>query len=398
MTITVLKPGMLSSFQDLGRLGYQHQGIPAAGAMDARSHRLASLLAGNDPARTASLEITLTGPTLRFDCAACFVLSGADLGARLNGAAVPGNRPLLARAGDTLAFAGAAAAASGPPGLRAYLAVHGGYALDTVMQSESTYLRSGFGGYQGRALAKGDVVGLRRRIAAPHSAPDRHRQDEAGRQVPQAAGAGKTHAADLTAALDSPVLDALEEALWKVRVYLPAPIGLTPRGTVRALPGRQWAAFTDQARAEFDGAAYTVTPQSERMGYRLQGPALALAAPRQMLSEATCFGTVQVPADGAPIVLMADRQTTGGYPKIAQVATVDLPVLAQTPPGAGICFRMIGLEEAQRLDGEREIAFERLREALQPLRDVYAQYTAPAAWPNPAYCGPESALGYTASA
>ncbi|ANN68865.1 biotin-dependent carboxyltransferase family protein [Bordetella bronchialis] len=340
MTLSVLKPGLLSSFQDLGRLGYQHQGIPVAGAMDARAHRLASLLAGNDPARTASLEITLQGPTLRFERAACFALSGAALGAALDGSPVPLNRPLLARAGQVLAFGAAPGApGSAAPGLRAYLAVHGGYTLPRVMDSESTYLRSGFGGYQGRALAKGDSVGLRAHL--------------------------KTNA-----------LQALEDALWDIRLYLPATLATQARATVRAMPGRQWEAFTREARDAFAGAPYTVTPQSERMGYRLNGPALAMEAPRQMLSEATCFGTVQVPADGAPIVLMADRQTTGGYPKIAQVASVDLPLLAQAAPGSTIRFEMISLEEAQRLDGERETAFARLAAALAPLRDLYARHTS----------------------
>jgi biotin-dependent carboxylase-like uncharacterized protein len=341
MSLSVLKPGLLSSFQDLGRLGYQHQGIPVAGAMDARAHRLASLLAGNDPARSASLEITLQGPTLRFDAAACFALSGAPLGAALNGKPIPVNRPLLARPGDVLSF-GPAAASTGPggvPGLRAYLAVHGGFALRRVMDSESTYLRSGFGGYQGRALAKGDTVALHAR-------------------------------------LDPDALDALEDALWETRLYLPGTLALQARATVRATPGRQWDAFTAEARDAFVTAAFIVTPQSERMGYRLRGPSLSMETPRQMLSEATCFGTVQVPADGAPIVLMADRQTTGGYPKIAQVASVDLPVLAQTAPGSTIRFEMISLEHAQRLDGERETAFARLAAALVPLRDLYARHTA----------------------
>jgi biotin-dependent carboxylase-like uncharacterized protein len=347
MSITVLKPGLLSTFQDLGRVGYQHQGIPVAGAMDARAHRLASLLVGNDPARTATLEITLQGPTLRFDTAACIAVGGALLGARLNGNAIPANRPLLARRGDVLAFgpppppADAAAQAPGTPaqtalpGLRAYLAVHGGYALHRVMDSESTYLRSGFGGHEGRALAKGDVIGLRARLA-PHT------------------------------------LDALEEALWQTRLYLPAPLIAQARSTVRALPGRQWDEFTQAARELFTTGSFVVTPQSERMGYRLSGPQLAMQAPRQMLSEATCFGTVQVPADGLPIVLMADRQTTGGYPKIAQVATVDLPVLAQAAPGSTLRFEMITIEAAQRLDGERETAFARVAAALAPLRQRYA--------------------------
>ncbi|ARP92039.1 carboxylase [Bordetella genomosp. 9] len=341
MSLCVLKPGLLSSFQDLGRFGYQHQGIPVAGAMDARAHRLASLLAGNDPARTASLEITLQGPVLRFEQAACFALSGASLGAALNGKAIPINRPLLARAGDILAFgaAGGDASLDGAQGLRAYLAVHGGFSLRRVMDSESTYLRSGFGGYEGRALAKGDVVGLRR-------------------------------------AVNATALDELENALWQTRLYLPGTLTAQPRATVRAVPGRQWDDFTQAARDAFAGEPYVVTPQSERMGYRLQGPALAMTQPRQMLSEATCFGTVQVPADGAPIVLMADRQTTGGYPKIAQVASVDLPRLAQTAPGSTIRFEMISLDQAQRLDGERETAFARLADALQGLRALYARHTS----------------------
>jgi biotin-dependent carboxylase-like uncharacterized protein len=347
MSITVLKPGLLSSFQDLGRVGYQHQGIPVAGAMDARAHRLASLLAGNDPARTASLEITLQGPTLRFDQEACFALGGVTLGAALNGKPVPVNRPLLARAGDILSFGPPAAfeprsGQASLPGLRAYLAVHGGFVLPRVMDSESTYLRSGFGGHEGRALAKGDVVGLRARLRT--DAPD--------------------------------ALAALEEALWDIRLYLPGTLTLQARAAVRAMPGRQWDDFTPQARAAFASAAFVVTPQSDRMGYRLNGAALSMTAPRQMLSEATGFGTVQVPADGAPIVLMADRQTTGGYPKIAQVASVDLPVLAQTAPGSTIRFEMISRNDAQRLDGERETAFARLSDALAPLRQLYARHTS----------------------
>ena len=158
MSITVIKPGMLSSFQNRGRDGYQHQGIPAAGAMDERAHRLANALAGNtgDP---ATLEMTLTGPTLRFDAPACFALAGADLGATLNGQDIPLHRPLVARAGDTLAFGARPA-----NGVRGYLAVHGGFALPSVMGSETTYLRSGFGGFEGRALAKGDQVGLRQAL------------------------------------------------------------------------------------------------------------------------------------------------------------------------------------------------------------------------------------------
>ncbi|MCY1514568.1 KipI antagonist [compost metagenome] len=330
MSIAVIKPGMLSSFQDRGREGYQHQGIPAAGAMDERAHRLANALAGNegDP---ATLEMTLTGPTLRFDAPACFALAGADLGATLNGRDLPVHRPLVARAGDTLAFGARPAT-----GVRGYLAVHGGFALPPVMGSESTYLRSGFGGFQGRALAKGDQLPLRAPLAG-------------GRD-----------------------LDALQDALWQVRVYLPAALGAKRRDAIRFLPGMHWQEFSDASRQAFAGSEFRISPQSDRMGYRLLGPALSMSQPRQMLSEAACFGTVQVPSGGEAIILMADRQTTGGYPKIAQIATVDLPILAQCAPGHTLRFQPVALEEAQRLDSERERAFAQLQDALAPLRALLA--------------------------
>ncbi len=333
MTVTVIKPGMLSSFQDGGRYGFQHQGIPAAGAMDERAHRLANALAGNtgDP---ATLEMTLTGPTLRFDAPACFALAGADMKATLNGQDVPVHRPLVARAGDTLAFAGPAAG-----GVRAYLAVHGGFDLPSVMGSESTYLRSGFGGFEGRALRRGDQIPLRAALSEDRD------------------------------------LLALHRALWEVRIYLPGVLANKRRAVIRVLPGMHWDAFSSATRGAFTQAEFRISPQSDRMGYRLQGPALALERPRQMLSEAASFGTVQVPSGGEAIILMADRQTTGGYPKIAQIATVDLPALAQSAPGDTLRFALIDLDEAQRLDGEREHAFAQLTEALAPLRALLSPLT-----------------------
>jgi len=337
-TLTVLRPGMLSAFQDAGRTGWQHLGIPVAGAMDERAHRLASLLAGN-PASCATLEITLVGPVLRFDAPACIALAGADLGATLNGVPLCLNRPALARAGDILAFPSAPAPAHG---VRAYLAVHGGYAIDPVMGSESTYLRTGFGGLQGRALAKGDAVGLRRPLAGSDAR-----------------------------------LDTLAQALDDLRLYLHAPLVHAPREALRILPGVHWDDFDAESQRRLVEDTFHITPQSDRMGYRLTGPHLALRTPKQMLSEAASFGTVQVPSDGQPIVLMADRQTTGGYPKIAQVASVDLPLLAQYAPGQTVRFTRVDLEEAQRLDNARERAYRQLETALQPLRDLLAPYTQP---------------------
>ncbi|MFJ1299815.1 biotin-dependent carboxyltransferase family protein [Pseudomonadota bacterium AL_CKDN230030165-1A_HGKHYDSX7] len=332
MSITVQKPGLLSTFQDEGRAGYQHQGIPAAGAMDARAHHLANTLAGNETDE-ATLEITLMGPTLRFDAPACIALAGADLSATLDGEPLPLSRPMVVRAGATLAF--------GAPqtGARAYLAVHGGFALAPVMGSYSTYLRSGFGGFDGRALRRGDQIAFKRTLAA-----------------------------------DTSRIDALARELWDLRIYLPATLRALQRPTVRFLPGLHWDEFDSASRHAFSSGSYRISTQSDRMGYRLEGPALAMTTPRQILSEATSFGTVQVPAGGQPIVLMADRQTTGGYPKLAQIAAVDLPILAQYVPGQSVQFSPIELAEAQSLDAARAQAFHTLAESLAPLRAQLAHH------------------------
>jgi biotin-dependent carboxylase-like uncharacterized protein len=338
MSLTVLAPGLLSSFQDLGRHGHQHLGVPVGGAMDERAHRLANLLAGN-PESEATLEITLLGPRLRIDAPCCLAVCGADLQPTLDGRPLPNNRPIVARAGEVLKF--------GPrrQGARAYLAVHGGFALEPVLGSRSTNLRGRYGGYQGRALAAGDLIRLGRKLA------------DAG-------------------------LEELARELWNLRIYLPSSLGAPARPRLRALRGEHAGLFKAAAVRSFYSAPFRISPQSERMGYRLQGPQLELQRPRQLLSEATCFGTVQVPAEGQPIVLMADRQTTGGYPKIAHVASVDLPLLAQSLPGDTVGFEEIDIDAAQRLDARREAACARLQQALAPLRALLESAHADAGAPS----------------
>ncbi len=324
MSITVLKPGLLSSFQDLGRKGYQHLGVPVGGAMDSRAHRLANLLAGN-PQDEATLEVTLSGPTLRFDSPACIAIAGAALSPTVNGKPVPNNRPLIIRKDDVLAFGARTA------GLRAYVAWHGGIDLPMLLSSRSTYLRGGLGGYKGRALQANDVLSLHARLDSRH-------------------------------------LDTLARELWGIKIYLPALLGLAPRTALRAMRGAHTSLFKDKSVDDFFSSAYRISPQSERMGYRLEGNALELKSSAQLLSEATSFGSVQVPPDGKPIVLMADRQTTGGYAKIAHIASVDLPAIAQCMPGDTIRFMPVELRQAQELDLQREEAFEQLYQALAPLR------------------------------
>jgi antagonist of KipI len=331
MTVRVLKPGMLSSFQDEGRFGHQPLGVSVVGAMDQRAHRLANTLVGNI-SDVASLEMTLTGPTLQFTQACCIALCGADLSPQLNGKPIAMNRPLVVRAHDELHFG------ARQHGTRAYLAVHGGFDLPDVLGSQSTYLRSHFGGWEGRAIKRGDDIPLRRPLKEGHQG-------------------------DAT-------LQALAKALWDIRLYLPSIIADSTRARIRLIKGLQWEEFTPTSREALLSRPFRISPDSERMGYRLQGPDILMTQPRQMISEATTFGTIQVPAGGQPIVLMADRQTTGGYPKIAYVATIDLPLLAQMGPGDKVEFELITLEAAQTLDTARSRAFIDLAQALQPVRTL----------------------------
>lgn len=331
MTMHILKPGMLSSFQDEGRTGHQPLGVSVVGAMDQRAHRLANILVGNET-DCASLEITLTGPTLQFTQACCLALCGADLSPMLNDKPVAMNRPLIIRPQDVLQFG------AKKHGTRTYLAVHGGFAIPEVLGSQSTYLRSHFGGWHGRALKRGDEIALQRPLK------------DIGN--------------------DGNGLEALALALWSVKLYLPGVIAGSTRARIRLIKSQQWDEFTPASREALLNAPYRISPDSERMGYRLQGPEVLMTKPRQMISEATTFGTIQVPAGGQPIVLMADRQTTGGYPKIAYVATVDLPLLAQMGPGDLMQFELVSLEAAQALDAARTRAFNDLAQALAPVRTL----------------------------
>lgn len=320
MSIEVLKPGLLSSFQDLGRTGAQAIGMPVCGAMDTLAHSIANLLVGN-PVEQATLEITLLGPTLRFKRDCVIALAGADLSATLLDIPVPHLQAVRIPAGAVLQFGKCHA------GVRAYLALAGGYGLAAVMGSRSTYLRGQLGGWSGRALRKGDVLPL------PDTAP---------RSVPVANGAKNSTAGALLH-------------------------GLLARGagaTIRFVQGSEWAQFTEVSQTTFQTHEYRISALSDRMGYRLEGSLLQRSAPREMLSEAVAFGTVQVPPNGLPIVLMADRQTTGGYARIAQVASVDLPLLAQRMPGDAVRFERISLETAQQVLQRRAAALASLRRAL----------------------------------
>ncbi len=319
MSILVEAPGLLTTIQDLGRHGYQHFGVGPGGAMDEASHRFANLLAGSSPKRP-SLEITLAGPTLRFETDSLFALCGGDLSPQIEERPVPLWRPVMVRAGSRLSF--------GRPihGARCYLAVGGGFRIPKVMGSTSTNLAAGFGGFQGRRLRAGDRLetGPFPKDLCPSL------QEKFGRQGAAFLGAGWF-------------------APWIGELDFVRP------STLRVIRGPQWELLTEHSRAAFLGGTFQVAPNSDRMGLRLLGSRLALEKPLEMISSGVTAGTIQVPPDGSPILLMADRQTIGGYPRIGELATVDIPKAAQLRPGESLQFKPVTIEEAQGLYLRREV-------------------------------------------
>lgn len=287
MSVEVLAPGLLTSVQDLGRHGQRAAGVGSAGAVDPFSLRVANLLVGN-PASAAGLEITLSGPTLRLRKAARIALCGADIEASVDGHALPGWRPVDLPAGSSLQL--------GPcrRGCRSYLAIAGGIATPPVMGSRATDLRAGFGGLDGRALRAGD------RLPVGGYAPPRTRD--------------------------------IRIAPWWIN---PVPdLDFDPNLPLRVLPGSDATAPPDALYA----LPWQVTAASDRQGCRINGRPLALAEPGERVSAPVAPGTIQLPPKGQPIVLMAEAQTIGGYPRIGHVITADLPRLAQRRPGELVVF------------------------------------------------------------
>lgn len=305
--IVVERPGALDTVQDLGRFGYQAQGFSPAGPMDRRSAAIANIVVGN-PKEAALLECAVLGPALRFERACTVCLTGASMSATLDGDPFEAYRAQPVKAGATLHLGVARW------GVYAYLAVAGGIDVPPVWGSRATGIAYGMGGIAGRPLRSGDVLLVH--IEAPEVL--------AGWQVRR---------------LDS------HDAYFRRTPGVsnrPEVLRLVENGAARDLPS--W-------RAGLLGQAFRVAPQSNRMGVRLEvaaGQPLSVEA-ADLLSEGVALGTVQLPAGGAPIVAMADHQTTGGYVKAGVVASVDLPRLAQRRPGELVRFEAAGVEAAQRM-------------------------------------------------
>ena len=328
MSIRIESFGLLTTIQDLGRRGFQHLGVGPGGAMDEVSHRLANLLVGN-PAQAPSLEMTLTAPSLLFEGPALIALCGADLSPTIGDLPVPLWRPVVVGAGALLRF--------GRPiqGVRCYLAVEGGLQVPEVMGSASTHLAAGFGGFQGRPLRLGDC--LKVGPCPGDRYPSLRKRFQQGPRV---------------------FLGPDWFAPWSRDLDFSRP------ATLRVIPGPQWPSLSDGSRRDLLEAIFKVAPNSDRMGLRMQGPRLSLERPLEMVSSGVTMGTLQLPPDGSPILLMADRQTTGGYPRLGEVATVDLPTAAQLRPGETLRFAALTLEAAQELLLQREARFRDLEAIL----------------------------------
>jgi len=333
----VIQPGAFTTVQDLGRYGYQKYGVSISGAMDRFALRAANLLVGNGEGE-AAVEATLIGPKLKALAKLRVAFTGADLSPAVDGKPAPMWRGVDVREGGVISF--------GAPksGCRAYLAVAGGIDFPIVMGSRSIHTRSNLGG-NGRALAKGDLI--KRKESGSRSQESGIRNQEAGIRN-QESGIGVQ---------DSGLRQIPDD---EIPIY-------ERRLTVRVVLGPQDDYFTRKGIETFLQSEYEITPQADRMGYRLKGPKVAHQSGADILTDATPPGSIQVPGDGMPIILLADGQTTGGYSKIATVTSVDQDLLAQARPGDKVRFQKVTITEAHRLLREMEGRMQRIKKALIPV-------------------------------
>lgn len=334
MGIRILNGGFLTTVQDMGRYGSQETGMAVSGVMDTRAAALADILVGNDE-NEAVLEVTMMGPIMEFTEDELITVTGGDLGAKVDGKPLPRYEAVLIKAGQTVSFGGMYG------GSRAYMAFAGGLDVAVVMGSRSTNLKAKIGGIEGRKLGAGDEIGFR--------SPKTWLPSMAARKLPL------------------PELSSREH-------------------TLRVVMGPQDDCFTEEGISTFLGSAYTISNEYDRMGCRMEGPVIAHKNGGDIITDGISFGAVQVPSHGNPIVMMADHQTTGGYTKIANVISVDLPVLAQCMPGMKIHFEKVTVDEAQALYCKEKEEFDALAKKLntpvEPADDEQAVAIAAASEAN----------------
>ncbi len=296
MKMTILSAGSLTTVQDEGRFGFMQSGFSPSGAMDIRSLRIANLLVGNSQGQGA-LEMTMMGITAKFDCDAVIAITGADMQPKIGEEDCPMYEAVQVKKGSVLKMKAAKS------GMRAYLAVAGGFDLALVMGSMSTNMKCKVGGFEGRKLQNGDEIPLR---------------FETG-------------------------LSLIGHRKIKCQEKYPKEI------TVRVILGPQDFVFSEKGIETFLCTSYTVTDKSDRMGIRLDGAKIESKSAVDIISDGVATGSIQIPAAGTPIIMMADRQTTGGYAKIATVVSADLPKIAQAKPGTKVNFAAVTPEEGAKI-------------------------------------------------
>jgi len=318
VSISVISPGLLTTIQDLGRTGYQKYGVIVSGAMDTYAMRLSNIMIGNKE-NEGVLEITLIGPSLKLEKGTLFSITGANISPTINGKEIPSGRPIYLNNDCILKFGACGA------GCRAYLAVAGGFDIEKIMESKSTYLRAEIGGFNGRALQKNDILNIG--VKSLTSIKIIKKMEDINKD------------GDFIA------------TSWYMKNFI---MQNSDNTVIRVFPDRQFNSVSKESINKFFNSKFNIDNRSDRMGYRLCGEKIELKEKLEMISEEVSVGTIQIPPDGNPIILLADVQTAGGYPKIAHVASVDIQKIVQLKPNDKITFEEITLKEAEKLYFERE--------------------------------------------
>lgn len=320
MNLRIIKSGVLDTIQDQGRYGWQHLGINPAGAMDRFSAHLANSLVGNDAGQPV-IELHFPAAAFFFERPALIAVSGADFNAALNGEDIPPGQPVLVNKYSILQFQRL------NRGARAYLAIEGGLEIDQWLNSYSTHLKASAGGHLGRSLQTDDEIRLGSAI---------NWEPYLGRK-------------------EFYLLPWHASSDWEKQ----------PSAEINILPGKEWVRLTEASQSQLTEQTFTLTPQSDRMGYRLQGEPLELASKEEMVSTAVNFGTLQLLPNGQLIILMADHQTTGGYPRVGHVISAHHSRLAQLRPGEPVRFKFTDHQHAEELFIQQQRHLQQVRNACQ---------------------------------
>ncbi|HLQ72753.1 MAG TPA: biotin-dependent carboxyltransferase family protein [Bacillota bacterium] len=324
MGIDVLQPGFFSTVQDLGRYNFQKFGMIVSGVMDNFATRIANILVGNDEGE-AVIETMLHGLKIKINEDTVIAITGSKTRPLLNGAPIPMWRPVYVHAGDIISMPKL------DNGLFTYIAFSGGLNIPVKFGSKSTYLSANFGGHEGRTLKKNDYI------------PFENESNE-NRKIKKY------------------LKNNDYKVSWFVRYH--DFYALTHEAELKVIEGKEFDWFTEESKNNFLKDPFTLSPESNRMGFKLNGPNLQTKQQQELLSEGVTYGTIQVPSSGQPIVLMADHQTIGGYPKIGQLISANFSKLAQLQPGAKIKFTRISLEEAERMYIKKEQIINHIKQSI----------------------------------